>query len=189
MIISYKSVPWNTSKSKVQNNIILHNEVYKLLEKILYNKGLNRYSSFDYKYSKFGKPSFSNEVYKFNVSYCKGMVCLALSNNEVGIDIEYVRKYNESLRNLVLSDDEKISLRNSRDEDEYFFRLWTLKESFIKAIGRGLSYSMKKINFSIVGDKILSNVDNFNFNQKIIELGDKKYIISVAWGDENELVL
>lgn len=189
MIINYKYVKLEPSENKVKKNEYLHKESYKLLEKILYDNFIDKSVKIVYKYSEYGKPSLYNSDYKFNISYSEEMVCTAISKKEIGIDIELIRKYNESLIKFVLSKDEREELNSVKNKEEYFFRLWTLKESYIKAIGKGLSCPMKNINFRIIGEKILSNVDNYNFYQKIIEIEGRKYIISVAWGDEDELVL
>ena len=58
-----------------------------------------------------------------------------------------------------------------------FLCVWTLKESYVKAIGIGVSYPMKNISFSFENGRIISNVENCVFNQTVI---GGKYIVSLC---------
>ena len=89
--------------------------------------------------NEFGKPIADGKF--FNVSHCKGAVVIALSDSEVGVDIENVRPVNESLINYVADKKETAYIKN----DEDFFRLWTAKESLAKAHGKGLIRDVKTI--------------------------------------------
>ena len=189
-MIFIREVKWKDSLSKRDNNSILHKEAHELLRENLLKYYINDEKDILYKRNEYGKLEVINSSYNINLSYCKGMVCCGiLKFNNIGIDVEYVRKYNKSLLNLVLSNDEKIDLMKAKDENEYFFRLWTLKESYIKAIGKGLSFPMKKCNFKITQDEIITNIKGYKFKQKLITKDSEKYIISIAWEGNYELVL
>ena len=77
----------------------------------------------------------------------------------------------------VFSDSEMEMLEKSDDKDLLCFRLWTLKESYVKAIGIGVSYPLKNISFSFENGRIISNVENCVFNQTVI---GGKYIVSLC---------
>ena len=71
--------------------------------------------------------------------------CIALSseNEYAGIDIEYIkdRKNLDGLIDRVMSEDEKAYIRSLEDNDkikDFFTAMWTVRESVIKASGRGL---------------------------------------------------
>ena len=87
----------------------------------------------------FGKPQSPNVF--FNVSHSGGAVTIALSDAAVGIDVEKIRPVNRSLYEYVLSDEE-LPLS---EKSETFFKLWTAKESLVKAQGKGLIKNVKSI--------------------------------------------
>ncbi|WP_195964112.1 4'-phosphopantetheinyl transferase family protein, partial [Clostridium cuniculi] len=82
-----------------------------------------------------------------------------------------------------LTEVEKGNMELSNIKDEYFFRIWSLKEAFIKCLGEGLSYGMKNVEFNISNkyENIICNVRGFKFKQEKISINNKEYIISVAW--------
>ena len=97
-----------------------------------------------------GKPFLKDhpDIY-FNVSHCSGGVALSISSFRTGIDIERVRSFSEITARKILADNELETIRNSKYPELDFFRFWTLKESYLKALGVGMSYPLKKISFTI----------------------------------------
>jgi len=96
-----------------------------------------------------GKPFLENRKVHFNLSHSGNWVVMALSKSEVGIDVELIRPVNYRIAERFFSPAE-VRLLNSRKENDkldYFFDLWTLKESYLKLIGTGLTRSLN--SFSI----------------------------------------
>lgn len=159
------------------NKFLLHSLSYKLLEiglKNQYNLNLNELIISKNEY---GKPYFSdyNDIY-FNISHCANMVVCCVDSNNIGIDVEYIKTFNKYAFNKVLSECEKYQVNKAINKNKEFFRLWTLKESFVKNIGIGISYPLKNIVFKLTDKNIISN-QNKNFIQYIIE---DKFVISVC---------
>jgi 4'-phosphopantetheinyl transferase len=110
-----------------------------------------------FSYSAHGKPQlegdFRNRL-EFNVSHSEGMavVCFA-RQSRLGVDIEKVRLDFEHQRiaERFFSDHEREQLRNlSPEEIPYaFFRCWTRKEAFIKALGEGLSHPLHQFDVEL----------------------------------------
>jgi 4'-phosphopantetheinyl transferase len=133
-----------------------------------------------------GKPYLENKEAYFNLSHSGDWVVMALSDGEVGIDVEVVRTVNYRIAERFFSPEE-VALLNSKVDNEkldYFFDLWTLKESFLKFIGTGLTRSLN--SFSIYHDKAririkeegkLNNTNIF-FRQYAIENGYKLSVCS-----------
>ena len=85
-----------------------------------------------------GKPKI--EGLEFNLSHSGNMVVCAVSEKPVGCDVEELRKAPKGVVARYYSDVEQAYLsRFSADEyDREFFRLWTMKESYVKMTGEGL---------------------------------------------------
>lgn len=125
-----------------------------------------------------GKP-FLNEYSDIfiNLSHCKGLAVCAVGENALGIDCEGIRKLKSGVVRRVCTEQEALEIENATDHDLCFTRLWTLKESFVKAVGRGISYPMKKAAFSLSENKIYTNVTGADFFQWIIA---DRYVISLC---------
>jgi 4'-phosphopantetheinyl transferase len=91
----------------------------------------------------------------FNLSHTQGLVaCVVGRNATVGIDVERIDRLHDamSLATRFFSPAEVAELRDCRrevDRARQFIALWTLKESFIKAIGRGVSQPLGSFSFSL----------------------------------------
>jgi len=89
----------------------------------------------------------------FSLSHTKNMICCALSHNkEIGCDIESLqpRKYQEELTERVFSKKEQTFYRElpTANRSEFFYKSWTLKEAFIKALGQGLRIPLTSLSFT-----------------------------------------
>lgn len=96
----------------------------------------------EFVYGANGKPYLKDcgDVY-FNLSHSGEYVLCALSDREVGCDIEKLRKADVKLAKRYFCPEEYDHILSAGDEArqrELFFRYWTLKESFIKTTGQGL---------------------------------------------------
>jgi 4'-phosphopantetheinyl transferase len=92
----------------------------------------------------------------FNISHSGQWVVAALSPASVGVDVERMRKVPEGVAHRFFSDAENKMLQNALNESqkaEIFFTLWTLKESFLKAIGKGLTKSLGSFTIVETGQK------------------------------------
>ena len=106
---------------------------------------------------RYGKPSIANcdpraKALSFSLSHTRGCVACAITEEvPLGIDLERI---DESLRvqeiaDRYFSEEEAAWLSQCSDEQRNtaFTELWTLKEALLKAIGIGLSASLKKVSF------------------------------------------
>ncbi|MCP4178616.1 MAG: 4'-phosphopantetheinyl transferase superfamily protein [bacterium] len=96
-------------------------------------------------YNSFKKPYFSDYPgVKFNLSHSGDWVVAAVSEYEVGIDCEIMKKLDSFLdiAKNYYSREEYVYLlegESSFAQISRFYDIWTKKESFIKAVGKGLS--------------------------------------------------
>ncbi|MBO5227240.1 MAG: 4'-phosphopantetheinyl transferase superfamily protein [Ruminococcus sp.] len=130
-----------------------------------------------------GKPFLSSHPHiHINLSHCKGLALCAAGNAPLGIDCEPVSKMRIGAARRVCAPQETEQLQNSDNPDLLFARIWTLKESFVKAVGRGISYPMKNAVFSFNNGHIITNVTGAHFCQYIIA---EKYVISGCFAEKS----
>ena len=152
---------------------------YKLYIKENYtSENLLKYALKDYAnidkyeivYNEYGKPYLKDIDIYFNISNSKNVSVCVISNREVGVDIQY-KTYKESLKNKVFNNKEQELLDKSIEKESVFTKMWTIKESYVKMKGIGLSYG-------------LNNVDTLSLKNNIKLLNYKNYIICICFENE-----
>lgn len=102
-----------------------------------------------------GKP-FLKELswIHFNISHCAGLAVCGVGSVKLGVDVELIRPYHSLLPKKALSAEEQIRLAGEREElrPELFCRLWTLKESYLKAEGSGITVPLTTVSFRLSQD-------------------------------------
>lgn len=98
-----------------------------------------------------------------SISHCNGYIMCAFSDDKIGVDVELVKKRRKSVENRVFTDSEISLLNNSGNEDRAFYTLWTLKESYLKAIGTGFADNAKDVEFYSLELPIKSNKSEYSF--------------------------
>jgi len=98
-----------------------------------------------FSYGEKGKPGLAAATpFRFNVSHSSALVLIAITSDcELGVDIEKIRPMPDlqSIAGRFFSGEETEALMSLRPDqrEAAFFRCWTRKEAYIKAIGDGLS--------------------------------------------------
>lgn len=118
---------------------------YQLLKKGLQQEyGITENPIFEY--NEHGKPSIvGHPEICFNLSHCKEAVVCVVSDQPVGVDVESIREYKESLVRYTMNDEEIREIEPSENPAATFIRLWTMKEATMKLIGTGISNDMKTV--------------------------------------------
>ncbi len=98
-----------------------------------------------------------------SLSHSKGTVICAVSDKEIGVDVERCSKRRKSVESRVFTDCETSLIDKADNEDKAFFTLWTLKESYLKAIGTGFAGNAKSIEFYTLTNPIESSNKSYNF--------------------------
>ena len=118
---------------------------YQLLKQVLRDAyGITDNPLFEY--NEHGKPSIVGhpEIF-FNLSHCKEAAICVVSDQPIGVDVESIREYKESLVNYTMDDGEMAQIHAAEDPAAAFIRLWTMKEATMKLIGTGISNDMKTV--------------------------------------------
>ena len=101
--------------------------------------------------NKYGKPYWpEKEDFCYNLSHSGKYVVCAVDNHPVGIDVQIIRPISIEIAKRFFSrtEYEYIIKHNEEEHLSVFYDIWTLKESYIKAIGRGLSIPLN--SFSVI---------------------------------------
>lgn len=117
---------------------------YELLCEMLRERGIATRPTFVY--APDGKPGMLElpELH-FNLSHCATAVACAISDREVGIDIETLGRFKESLAAYAMNEAEYRSIMEAEDRDRAFTRLWTMKEATAKLTGEGIGTNMRNV--------------------------------------------
>jgi 4'-phosphopantetheinyl transferase len=115
----------------------------------------------DWREGEFGKPYLNKAGVFFNISHSESIAMCALDDKEVGADIEMIRAVKDPLAERVMSAAEKEIYFPERDR-EFFFSVWTLKESYLKFRGCGIQ-GLKDITAYPEGSGITSNAKGCGF--------------------------
>lgn len=102
-----------------------------------------------------GKPLYphTKDVH-FNISHAGDWVVVAVAPQAVGIDIEKTKTPAYRIAERYFSEEEQKDLFELTEplRQQYFFDLWTLKESYLKHLGKGLTRSLNTFSINKKGD-------------------------------------
>lgn len=110
--------------------------------------------------NEYGKPSLQEypDIH-FNVSHSGDWVICAVSDFAVGVDVEVTREHDMQIAKRFYAESEYESLLASRQPSDLFVTYWTLKESYVKAEGKGMSIPFHSFAFDVSGDEITLQVE------------------------------
>ena len=145
-----------------------------LLKRALFDCGIE---DFSLKYGENGKPYLADNAVFFNLSHSENTVICAVSEREIGVDVEKVGEVDlEIARRFFHRDEFELleKLPTNEEKREMFYRLWTLKESFVKALGKGILMPLDSFYIELGKGEILvrQNVTSHKYFFKEYALGD-----------------
>lgn len=161
-----------------------------LIRNIIKQKNLRNDYQYNFATNTFGKPYLPDvENFKFNLSHSEDWVVCAVDENQIGIDIEKEKVLDLQIAYQFFTKKECdyiFSLKNH--QLPRFFEIWTLKESYIKAVGLGLTIPLNSFsiildsNDSSIGFESESNDTAFYFKKYTI---DSLYQLAVCARDNH----
>jgi 4'-phosphopantetheinyl transferase len=121
-----------------------------------------------FEYGEHGKPGIvGHPDIHFNMSHCREAAICVLSDRPVGVDVESVREFKDSLVNYTMNDHEAEQIRLAIRPDVEFIRLWTMKEAVLKQSGRGIIDNMKGV------------LENLSSQPTTVVSRDERYVYSI----------
>lgn len=108
----------------------------------------------EFAYGDNGKPRLANQALQFSVSHCDDVALFAFSHDaEVGVDIEAIRPVREAdaiaVQFFSPLEHAGYAALAPRDRLLGFFRVWTRKEAYVKALGVGFSMALERFDLSV----------------------------------------
>ena len=158
-----------------------HSHAHKMLRECLRNKGIEYSEATPVTRGRLGKPSLTEHPdVHYNISHADGIAACMVSELECGIDCENVRDFRPNVMKRAFSAKEREMVEKAPESERnlLFFRLWTLKEAYVKALGTGISYPLADAEFIFDGDNIETDIDNCYFRQYILKNG--RYVVSIC---------
>lgn len=137
-----------------QNYIMAHGLLREILSRYLDLRA----QALMFNYNAFGKPSLAMHQnplgIEFNLSHSNVWVLVAVSRQTpVGIDIEHIKPLpdEQAVARLVFSKRERELLIAAPPVQklDQFYRFWSRKEAYIKALGLGLSLPLREIDLAL----------------------------------------
>lgn len=117
-----------------------------------------------------GKPYLKNCPLKFNLSHTKNSVACALSQGEIGVDIQHKNIEYRRVMHRVCCENEINMISASKNPADDFTKLWTLKESCVKCTGEGISANMQSFDFSSIVQSGGGNLMGYEFS--VLDVGE-----------------
>ncbi|MDR0904002.1 MAG: 4'-phosphopantetheinyl transferase superfamily protein [Ruminococcus sp.] len=110
-------------------------------------------------YNENGKPAIADvDNFHFNISHSEGCIAFVHSNKPVGIDVERIRSYDIRLPKRFFTEHERSMLDSAPLKDEEFYRIWTLKESYVKMKGSTLAQMIRHIDIYNIRDAEINTI-------------------------------
>lgn len=163
------------------NYIVSRSVVNKVFSFIL-RKNVEKIEVLEGKYK---KPFIKNHKgIKFNISHTDGLVIVGFSQEEIGVDIEWINKRFEykDIVNNCFTDSEIEYI----DNDFYkFYELWTIKEAYLKCDGIGLIRDTKEIEAINISKNWAEIRDGKGYNKQLRMIRDNSgYIGAICTMEE-----
>lgn len=130
----------------------------------------------------YGKPYFKQpQGLFFNISHSADWTVIALSDSEVGVDIQFKRPVdvNSAARAFTPAERGQIEAAGEAAQ-ELFYRYWTAKESYLKAIGTGLNQPLSSFSVSFNGDTARIGGDSENSYKIYVQPWKDEYCLAVC---------
>ncbi|SFB07915.1 4'-phosphopantetheinyl transferase family protein [Clostridium frigidicarnis] len=147
--------------------------------------------------NKYGKPYLKEyPKFNFNISHSGEFVVGAIDDKPIGIDVEEVKyiEYEEIAKSFFTISEFNYIIKNDSDIClSKFYEIWTLKESYIKCCGQGLSIPLKSFSIEVEKDENIKVVSNNEYKEHTfklfdIELGYKIAVCSLNKEISNNII-
>lgn len=120
-----------------------------IMDKILIENNIPANSIY---YGSNGKP-YADGIF-FNVAHSGNCAFGVSSDCEIGCDVEIIKQAHLDIAKRFFTESEYNYISDSENKDNIFFKLWTIKESYIKFTGEGLRTPLNSFEIQVNDDNI-----------------------------------
>ena len=128
-----------------------------------------------------GKPVFMGLPLCFSLSHSGRYAACAISDYIVGLDIQERAAVRNALVHRSFSEKERHYLLRAQDTDLAFTKIWSLKESYSKALGTGLLTPFSDFSLDFSNELCLAGLPDVRFWNR----GDRDFQLSLCVLDGN----
>lgn len=203
LLAQYKDL-LSEEESNQFNNFVYRTDSHRyLVSRALLRAMLSKYSSIPphiWKFSRnvYGKPFINNEddvlspnKLSFNLTHTDGLVLVGLTKTaDIGVDAEKISQEFDYMDiahdNFTKNEITALESMPSIEQREFFYKHWTLKESYLKARGEGLTLPLNLFSFAFsIDNKIVCNfsdeLKDCSSNWKFLQLSPvENYVSSIC---------
>jgi 4'-phosphopantetheinyl transferase len=155
-------------RERQQRFVFPHDRKRYLVTRALVRVALSRYvdvrpEDWSFTENAFGRPAIApshaaSTWLRFNLSHSGDWIAVAVGREmTLGVDLEDMRRQvplDVARRYFAASELRALSALDAAAQPARFLQLWTLKESYIKARGMGLSIALDRFSFRLESDRI-----------------------------------
>ena len=138
-------------KLYIEKNISSQDFLSKILKE---NYNIDKYELI---YNEYGKPFLKDNKLFFNISHDNNLMVIAISDKNIGIDIEYLT-YNRFVLKKCFNEKEQHKVNNKVNKEKEFTKIWVMKEAYVKMKGTGIITDLKDIDTTKI--KNIDIIDN-----------------------------
>lgn len=98
-----------------------------------------------------GKPALDGGPH-FNLTHAEDLALLAVASAPVGVDVERISDFaglEEVARHCFTATESRVMAAGEAARTELFFRCWTRKEAYLKAVGGGLGIPLRTVEVDL----------------------------------------
>ena len=135
------------------------------------------------KIEQLGKPYCDELPFFFSLSHSGNFSACTICEKEIGLDIQKPSVYKENILKRQFSVSEQEYIENAEDKNKAFTKLWSMKESYIKALGTGLHTALN--SFSVWPQAIIKSESSEIYNIQSYCIEDYWFSVCVFSSDCN----
>lgn len=119
--------------------------------------------------NRYGKPWLKDyPEFNFNISHSGEFVLCAVDHMPIGVDVEKIKSLEyEGIASSFFTKEENEYIFNDDLQNNLnkFYEIWTLKESYVKCCGQGLSIPLKSFSIKIDSNREISLISDNKINE------------------------
>lgn len=135
----------NEKKERIAKYKFINDKIRTLYSDLLIRYILVEYNGFlndniKFLENEYGKPYIEGRNIHFNCSHSENILVCTVDKKPIGIDVEKIFELDIYIAKDIFTEAELNILESKQDKEkkECFFDIWTLKESYIKAIRKDI---------------------------------------------------